>query len=301
MKTHKYSILIVDDERSILNSLHRLFRKEGYNILTAESGEQGLKVLSNNRIDLIISDQRMPGMSGVEFLRRAKERYPDIIRIILSGYVDIETITSGVNEGNIYKFILKPWNDEELKIAVARALEQHDLIIENRRLTEMIKRQNEELKILNQKLQREVEKKTQEVIIADHVLLLAQEILENLPISVVGIDKEGMIAQINNTFLRIYGSNARYYLGLRIDEVFPDDICKMIIKTIQTKQTQKLSTKSYKGFSFSVECTPLSGRFNINGAILLFHNIQEDRGKEESSEKITSGRIKTRNVSIKDN
>ena len=169
MKTHKYSILIVDDERSILNSLHRLFRKEGYNILTAESGEQGLKVLSNNRIDLIISDQRMPGMSGVEFLRRAKERYPDIIRIILSGYVDIETITSGVNEGNIYKFILKPWNDEELKIAVARALEQHDLIIENRRLTEMIKRQNEELKILNQKLQREVEKKTQEVIIADPV------------------------------------------------------------------------------------------------------------------------------------
>ena len=96
----QYTILCVDDEENILTALERTFlEEEDYEILTANSGEEGLKLLEGNQVDLIISDQRMPGMSGVEFLKKARELYPDTIRIALSGFADFDTITKAINEG----------------------------------------------------------------------------------------------------------------------------------------------------------------------------------------------------------
>ena len=139
---NSYNILIVDDEMSVLNSLKRLFKKERYSIFTSHSGEEGLKILEKENIDLIISDQKMPGMSGIEFLEKTVEPYPDVIRIILTGHAELNDAIRAVNSGCVYKFIQKPWNSEDLQITVRRALEQYDLLMKNRDLTMELKKRD---------------------------------------------------------------------------------------------------------------------------------------------------------------
>ena len=134
------SVLLVDDDKGILNSLKRLFIDEGYVLYTAQSGEEGLKILEKEKIDLIISDQKMPGMNGLEFLEKTIEKYPDMIRIILTGHAELSDAIRAVNSGCVYKFIQKPWNNDDLKITVRRALEQYDLIMKNRDLTMELKK-----------------------------------------------------------------------------------------------------------------------------------------------------------------
>lgn len=142
------AVLFVDDEENILSALTRLFRKEDYEILTATSGIAGLKILEEKNVALIISDHRMPVMTGVEFLARAKEISPDTIRIMLTGYADLEAAISAINKGEVYRFISKPWNDEELKLTVRQSLDYRDLILKNRSLTRAVKKQYDILKDL---------------------------------------------------------------------------------------------------------------------------------------------------------
>ncbi|HTY03584.1 MAG TPA: EAL domain-containing protein [Rhodocyclaceae bacterium] len=112
--TQTDTILLVDDEPNILNALRRLLRREGYRILTASGGAEGLELLALHAVQVIVSDQRMPGMSGVEFLSKVKELYPQTVRMSLSGYSEISTVTDAINKGAIWKYITKPWDDEAL-------------------------------------------------------------------------------------------------------------------------------------------------------------------------------------------
>ena len=146
-----FSILIVDDDKGILNSLRRLFVDEIYVLYTAQSGEEGLEILVREKIDLIISDQKMPGMNGLEFLEKTIEKYPDMIRIILTGHAELNDAIRAVNSGCVYKFIQKPWNNDDLKITVRRALEQYDLIMKNRDLTMELKKMDKILDDLEKK------------------------------------------------------------------------------------------------------------------------------------------------------
>jgi len=109
------TLLLLDDEENVLRSLVRLFRRDGYNVLTANSVRQAFDLLASNTVQVIVSDQRMPDMSGTEFLGRVRDLYPDTIRMVLSGYTDVTTITEAINRGAIYRFLTKPWNDEELR------------------------------------------------------------------------------------------------------------------------------------------------------------------------------------------
>jgi diguanylate cyclase (GGDEF)-like protein len=125
-EAHGRTVLLVDDEPNILSSLQRLLRRDGYRILTAGSGAQGLELLALHRVQVILSDQRMPGMSGSEFLGRAGELYPDTVRIMLSGYTDLRCVTESVNRGAIYKFLTKPWEDDDLRADVRAAFQRHE-------------------------------------------------------------------------------------------------------------------------------------------------------------------------------
>lgn len=118
-------LLLVDDERNVLNALTRLFRREGYRILTTDDPQQAFEILARHPAQVIVSDQRMPGMTGTEFFSKVKDLYPETIRIVLSGYTDLKTVTEAVNHGSIYKFLTKPWDDDELRSVVARAFEEH--------------------------------------------------------------------------------------------------------------------------------------------------------------------------------
>ena len=115
------TLLLVDDEPNILSSLKRLLRRDGYEVLTAESPEIAFDLLAKHEVQVIVSDQRMPSMSGTEFLARAKKLYPNTVRLILSGYTDLDSVTDAINRGAIYRFLTKPWDDDKLRADVREA------------------------------------------------------------------------------------------------------------------------------------------------------------------------------------
>ena len=174
----KRRVLLVDDEKKILASLRRLLRREDYELITANCGPEALELLEADPVQLIISDYRMPGMTGVELLREVRQRWPDTLRIILSGYSEVSTIIAAINEGEIYKFISKPWNDEEIKLHVRRALEQHELEEENKRMACEIAAQNERLRELNVMLE-------QRAADASTGLTSAQDLLETMKTAIL--------------------------------------------------------------------------------------------------------------------
>lgn len=158
-----HSVLLVDDEENILNALNRTFRKEQYRIITAKSGLDGLSVIENEKITLVLSDHRMPGMEGVEFLSEVRKKSPDTIRMMLTGYADLQSVMNAINQGEVYRFITKPWDDEEIKSIVRGAIKYYDLMTENKELHALTHRQNLELKDLNNNLEEKVAERTREV------------------------------------------------------------------------------------------------------------------------------------------
>ncbi|VAW98102.1 diguanylate cyclase/phosphodiesterase (GGDEF & EAL domains) with PAS/PAC sensor(s) [hydrothermal vent metagenome] len=129
------TLLLVDDEPNVLKALKRLLYKEDYQILTADSGAEGLQQLADHKVNVIVSDQRMPNMTGVEFLGQVFELYPDTVRIVLSGYADFSAVTDAINKGAIYKFFTKPWNDDQMLANVFEAFRHSELNIKNEQLT----------------------------------------------------------------------------------------------------------------------------------------------------------------------
>ena len=134
-----HQILVVDDEKLILNAIKRTLRSENYTTLTAQSGDEGLMLLENHDVELVVSDYNMPEMSGLDFLKRVKKDYPHILTIMLTGHAEIEIAINAINEAGVYKFILKPWEDADLKITIRRALESLELIKERNSLAKQVK------------------------------------------------------------------------------------------------------------------------------------------------------------------
>lgn len=160
---HTGRILFVDDEQNILSSLRRLFRAEGYEIFLATSGREALTILEKEAIDLVVSDMRMPEMDGAAFLKQVATRWPEVVRILLTGYADMTSTIAAINEGHIYRYLSKPWEDNDIKLSVRHALERKFLERERARLAELTQRQNDELKELNAHLEDKVRARTAEL------------------------------------------------------------------------------------------------------------------------------------------
>lgn len=142
----RYTILLVDDDPSVLAALKRIFIDESYRILTASNGTDALNTLEQQAVQLIISDHRMPGITGAQLLREIKQRWPETIRIMLTGYADVQSVMGAVKEGAVYKFITKPWNDDDLRLSVSLALQQHALLQENRTLKKLSLEQQDKIR-----------------------------------------------------------------------------------------------------------------------------------------------------------
>lgn len=173
------TILCVDDEPSILSALRRLFRSRGFQVRVAEGGQAGLEVLASEPIDLVISDMRMPEMDGVMFLEQVRQRWPDTMRLLLTGYADITSIMGAINRGEIYRYIAKPWDDNDIILIVRSALQQRAMEQEQRRLQALIKAQNDELKLLNSSLEAKVAERTADLKQSNSALQSANEQLKN--------------------------------------------------------------------------------------------------------------------------
>lgn len=147
MSESKINILYVDDEQNNLISFKATFRIK-YNVMVAISGEEAVKILDSKPVDIIITDQRMPNMTGVEFLESILESYPDPMRILLTGYADLNAVIDAVNKGKIFHYLTKPWNEEELDMTIQRAYEVYKLRKDEKELTEKLGVSNAQLEFL---------------------------------------------------------------------------------------------------------------------------------------------------------
>lgn len=170
LETPPFTLLCVDDEANILSALRRLFRPLGYRVHVATSGAEGLEILAREPIDLVISDMRMPVMDGATFLAEVRQRHPGAARILLTGYADMDSTVAAINQGEIYRYISKPWDDRDVLLLVKSVQEKKELEREKARLEALTARQNEELKALNASLEEKVLARTQELTLANERL-----------------------------------------------------------------------------------------------------------------------------------
>lgn len=176
--TRPATILCVDDEPNILSSLRRLFRMQGYHVLTEESGPAGLRALESQPVDVVVSDMRMPEMDGAQFLECVRARWPDTLRLLLTGYADVQLIIGAINRGEIYRYITKPWDDNDILLVVRHALERKALEQEKQRLEALTQLQNEELRDLNASLENKVRLRTAALNRMHDELLVSNEKLK---------------------------------------------------------------------------------------------------------------------------
>ncbi len=251
-------ILLVDDEINVLRSLERTFLDDPYEILTASSAAEGLAVLERGApVQLVISDYRMPEMSGVEFLREVRKQWPDTVRIVLSGYADTGVVIAAINEGEIYKFIPKPWNDDELKVAVKNALERYFLNKKNMELTEALLAKVAALKEANAELERLTGWRGAQ---GGYAGATAENILQGLPLGVIVADGGGIISLCNREASTLISRDGDDCIGSRLEHALPDEIVGFIRRVREEN--------------------PKTGQFPLNGVtVRITGSLLQDDGR----------------------
>ncbi len=264
------TLLLVDDEENILRSLMRVLRRDGYTILTANGGPEALELLEHNPVGVIVSDQRMPVMTGSEFLERAKEKRPDTIRIMLSGYTDLQSVTDAINRGSIYKFLTKPWDDELLRENIRKAFEHYDLRAERDLLAEQLTEANKQLADANVGLERQVAHQDIELELHHRILELSQDVLEHLPVGVIGVGDDGLIALANELAHHLLRQPLGTLLSRAATDVLPPEIQHMCT-TSATEATITLSAVpvAQDGTLVQVHCSHLGEQTRSRAAMLV--------------------------------
>jgi diguanylate cyclase (GGDEF)-like protein/PAS domain S-box-containing protein len=222
LRLHKppRTLLLVDDEPNILAALKRLVRRDGYQVFSASSGREGLELLARHEVDVIVSDQRMPGMTGVEFLRTVKTLHPETVRIVLSGFTELQSVTDAVNEGAIYKFLTKPWEDKQLREHIAEAFQHKEMADENQRLNLEVRSANQELAKANRQLEELLQQKQQQIKRGEVSLDVVREALLHVSQPVIGLDDDDLVAFVNIAAQNLF-SEAGPVLGIEAAQFMP--------------------------------------------------------------------------------
>jgi two-component system NtrC family sensor kinase len=265
-------ILCIDDEQNVLRSLTRLFLDDPYEILTAPSGAEGLLILAQSgTVPVVISDYRMPGMNGVEFLGEVRKRWPDTVRIVLSGYADTDAIVSAINEGQIYRFVAKPLNDDELRVTVANALERYELGRKNHELAEELRRKNDESTALNRDLERRVAERTGALTTQNRLLTESLGILDNLPMAIVGMDPQGTVFQCNRKGMVCFGSRIGPVIGANRRDVLTEAQNRLVDEVLEkSREAGNGSASAFDGVHQAVlERNP----YAADCVILVVHEV----------------------------
>lgn len=266
-----HKLLFVDDEEKVQLALKRLFFSDKYEIYTASSSQEALKIIKEVPVDLIISDQRMPEMTGVDFFIESMNIVPDAIRIILTGYADMDAAIGAINKGNVYKFIMKPWENDDIKLSVEKALEHYDLIIENKRL-------NEELKAWNKTLERKVIERTEELQEEKNKLLA---FINTLREGFVFCDEEGVIVHINHAAEKYFNIKLHDVIDKRLtDPAFAPvrESLEKYLARFKEQEGQKDLENNFKlnsGDWYNIRFTPVREDGKVIGIIMQLFTIKE--------------------------
>jgi len=169
MAKSKHCLLVVDDEPDLVQSVQDLLRFD-YRVLGATRATEGLKIMEREPVQIVMTDQRMPEMTGVEFLKILRESYPDVTRLLFTAYADIEAVTDAINQGNVYRYISKPWEPHDLREVLRQAVEYHDLLAERKKLLTELQESNRQLEGVNQELRRANDLKKGFIRVASHEL-----------------------------------------------------------------------------------------------------------------------------------
>lgn len=255
------TLLCVDDERGILNSLRRLLRKEDYRILTAGSGPEALAVLEDEPVQVVLSDYRMPGMTGTALLGEVRHRHPDTVRVVLSGFADAHMIVASINEGEVYRFLSKPWNDDELKATIRQCFEHYHLRLDNERLLRQVHLQNDVLRQMNDDLERTVTARTRS-------LQLSQEVLEKLPVPVFGISSDGMVVLVNAATAAVLPDDVPVPLGLPMEMALPPEMTEAVRRCLTTREPLTLTPSNAFGGAYRASLRPLYSGQETRGCLL---------------------------------
>jgi FixJ family two-component response regulator len=214
-------VLVVDDEANVAKSIRRLLEANGFEVITAEDGKNALDIMRRETdVAVIVSDQRMPKMTGSELFAQLSVEHPDIKRILLTGYTDLDSIRDAVNQGNIFRFLLKPWDDDELLKCVEEGEHYYLVKQENERL-------NRELEQANLNLEHKVAQKTRVLDMNIHSLKRYEKIVENLPVGLLAISDDGMVVLANKHFCSLFGFQAAVE-GMPYRKVIPKEVHDLV-------------------------------------------------------------------------
>lgn len=214
---HEHTVLFVDDEVNILRALQRLLRNEPMKVLTASNPREAMSLLQSTPTQLVVSDQRMPEMSGVDLLSSIREHHPDMIRMMLTGYTEMNIAVEAINRGEIYRLITKPWNDDELRATLRQAFDHYDLKGEIKRLNHVTQEQNFKLQDMNRNLEEKVRERTGQLAAKHQELRTAY--LQTIRALAEAIDAKDAYTRGHSERVAVYSSRLAREMGLRKDMI----------------------------------------------------------------------------------
>ena len=246
------TILLVDDEEDISAALARLLRHDAYRILRARSAAEGMALLADHKVGVVISDQRMPELTGVEFLTQVRELYPNTIRIVLSGYADIDAVMDAINLGAIYKFFTKPWDNDALRGEVLEAFRHHELILEKAHLVKEIQTANDMLAQVNLEWEAAVEQRDRQIERISHYHPLTG--LPNRQLFLDRLEQDLAHAQRDNRLVAVILINLDRFKQINdtLGHLLGDDVLQLVAErlTIQARAGDTIAHLGGDEFSF---------------------------------------------------
>jgi putative nucleotidyltransferase with HDIG domain len=251
LDTQPHTVLFVDDEVNILKAFQRLFRNEPWKVLTASRAREALDILASEPAQVVVTDQRMPEMSGVDLLSAVRERHPDVVRMMLTGYTEINVAVDAINRGAIYRLITKPWNDEELKATIRQAVEQWELRREIQRLNQITREQNFKLQDMNRTLEAKVRERTRQL--DDKNRELKDAYVQTIRALAEAVDAKDAYTRGHSERVGVYATKVARELGLareRIERVYIagllHDVGKIGIRDAVITKPERLTDVEYE-------------------------------------------------------
>jgi diguanylate cyclase (GGDEF)-like protein/PAS domain S-box-containing protein len=287
-------VLLVDDEEEVLLSLRRLLRRE-FDIHMARSAIEGYAILKDTPIQVVISDQRMPDITGAEFFSQVKETYPHAIRLLLTGYADIDAVISAVNDGNIYRYITKPWNPDELPAIVRGAYEHYRTIVQNIQLVH-------ELRLLNEDLEDRVQTRTADLRQAVERLSRSEQTLraitDALAEGLVVVDREGSTTLANPEAERLLGWSEEALLGHPFHDAVhrhadkPRPICPILTAMsepeILRSRDDTFVNRHGEAFPVRLSTAPLLQGQEQIGTVIAFQDVTDQKRLQAELERLAT-------------